>query len=146
MNPFEGGTRKPPFTAPVSGHRDSRWYRSAATTTSTATSTTLPEGNGADDTAWIAVSHLGAGILLYTGLGWLLGGWLGHRSVGVAVGALVGVAFALYLVYARLGASRPEPETPRQDVSMDRLDPTDVATDAVPAATPVPPRPEQGRP
>ncbi len=124
MNPFEGGSRKPPFAAPVSGHRDSRWYRSAATTTSTATPTALPEGNGADDTAWIAVSHLGAGLLIYAGLGWLVGGWLGHRSVGVAVGALIGVAFALYLVFARLGAWRPGSETPRQDVSMHPHDPT----------------------
>lgn len=145
MNPFDGGTRRPPFTAPVSGHRDSRWYRSAATTTSTAASTTLPEGNGADDTAWIAVSHIGAGIVLYAGLGWLVGGWLGHRSVGVAVGALIGVAFALYLVFARLGASRPEPETPRQDVPMHPLDPTDVVSDAVTAATTAPARTEQDR-
>ncbi|TAK70809.1 MAG: hypothetical protein EPO13_02345 [Actinomycetota bacterium] len=55
------------------------------------------------------------GILLYAGGGWLLGGWLGFRDVFVAGGALLGAALAIYLVYARLGAPRPEPETRQQD-------------------------------
>ncbi len=108
---------RPPFRAPVSGHHDRRWYRAAATKTSEATSEPLPEGRATDDLAWVAVSHLGAGIALYTLLGWLVGGWLGSHSVGAAVGALLGASFALYLVYARIGAKRSGTTTPRQDVS-----------------------------
>lgn len=109
---------KAPFRAPASGHHDARWYRSAATKTSTAKPGALPEGRETDDVAWVAVSHLVAGIALYSGLGWLVGGWLGNQAVGVAVGVLIGTAFALYLVFARLGATGSGPETPRQDVSM----------------------------
>jgi F0F1-type ATP synthase assembly protein I len=118
-----GPAREAPFRAPASGHRDHRWYRSAATKTSTATPEALPEGRETDDVAWVAVSHLVAGILLYSGLGWLVGNWLGNQAICVAVGTLVGTAFALYLVFARLGATRTGPETPRQDDD-DRLAPT----------------------
>jgi F0F1-type ATP synthase assembly protein I len=108
---------KAPFRAPASGHRDARWYRSAATKTSTAEPGALPQGREHDDVAWVAVSHLIAGMVLYAGLGWLVGRWLGNETIGVAVGVLIGTAFALYLVFARLGATGSGPETPRQDVS-----------------------------
>ena len=108
------GLNKAPFTGPPSSHRDSRWYRSAATKASMATSDGLPEGSGSDDVAWVSFSHLVAGIALYAGLGWLVGSWLGNRTLFVAVGVLIGTAFALYLVFARLGAKRSGPETPRQ--------------------------------
>lgn len=113
---FGTSAGKAPFRAPASGHRDARWYRAAATKTSTPASSPLPKGGEHDDVAWVAVSHLIAGIALYTGLGWLLGRWLGNETIGVAVGVLVGTAFALYLVFARLGATSSGPETPRQDV------------------------------
>lgn len=109
--------QRPPFRAPVSEHHDAQWYRAAATKTSEVTSEPLPDGSTSDDLAWVAVSHLGAGLALYTMLGWLVGGWLGSHSVGAAVGALLGVSFALYLVYARLVAKRSGTTTPRQDVS-----------------------------
>lgn len=107
--------RRVPFKAPASTHRDARWYRSAATKASTADPDELPVGRESDDVAWVAVSHLIAGIALYGGLGWLLGRWLGNQSLFVAGGVLVGTAFALYLMYARLGASGPGPDTQRQD-------------------------------
>jgi F0F1-type ATP synthase assembly protein I len=109
--------RRVPFKAPASTHRDARWYRSAATKTSTAKPDELPVGRESDDVAWVAVSHLVAGIVLYGGLGWLLGRWLGNQSLFVAGGVVLGAAFALYLVFARLGVTGSEPETKRQDSS-----------------------------
>lgn len=48
------------------------------------------------------MSHLMAGIVLYGGLGWLLGQWLGHTSAFVAVGVIVGVFLSMVLVYVRI--------------------------------------------
>jgi len=117
MSAWDFGSQKVPFRAPASTHRNAQWYRSAATKTSTATPDGLPVGSGTDDVAWISFSHLVAGIGLYAGLGWLLGSWLGNRPLFIAVGVLIGTAFSLYLVFARLGVRRSEPETPRQDRS-----------------------------
>jgi F0F1-type ATP synthase assembly protein I len=70
-----------------------------------------------DDAAWAAVSHLAAGILLYGGIGWLLGLWLGNQSAFVAGGVVFGVALAMFMLFRRLGPSPAEPETLRQDRS-----------------------------
>lgn len=45
-----------------------------------------------------------AAILLYGGIGYLLGMWLGHRALFVAGGVLVGMALGLYLVHVKLQA------------------------------------------
>ena len=42
----------------------------------------------AGDMGWIIMSHLIAGILLYTFLGWLLSLWLGNAPLLMAVGAV----------------------------------------------------------
>lgn len=52
--------------------------------------------------AVMIVSNLIAGIVLYAGIGWLLGLWLGHQTLFVAGGAIVGVALGLILVFVRL--------------------------------------------
>ena len=54
------------------------------------------------DHAWMIVSHLLAGILLYGGIGWLLSLWLGHRAALVATGVIVGSALSLYLVHVKV--------------------------------------------
>lgn len=77
----------------------------------------LSQGSISDDAAWAAVSHIAAGIMLYGGLGWLLGRWLGNQSYFVAGGVLFGVALALFMLFRRLEPPRPEPETLRQDRS-----------------------------
>ncbi len=100
---------------PASGHRDAQWYRRVATKASAAQPDALPEGRVSDGAAWAAVSHLAAGILLYGGIGWLLGQWLGNQSYFAAGGVLVGVALAMYMLFRRLEPTRPEPETLRQD-------------------------------
>lgn len=60
------------------------------------------------DHAWMIVSHLLAGILLYGGIGWLLSLWLGHRAVLVASGVIVGSALSLYLVHVRISRLNPD--------------------------------------
>lgn len=52
--------------------------------------------------AWSVLSYLLTGMLLYGGLGWLLGRWLEIPALFV-VGSLVGLALAIYLVYVRYG-------------------------------------------
>lgn len=111
---FGVGATPPP--RPLSPHRDSRWYRSAATKAST-DADEPPAGAPSDDVAWAAMSHTIAGILLYGGLGWLLGRWLGHQEYFVAGGVLIGVALALFMLFRRLGAQSAE-----HDTSIDRAD------------------------
>ncbi len=60
------------------------------------------------DAAWMVVGSLIAGIVLYGGIGWLLGGWLGRQSMFTAGGVLFGLAAGFYLVYVRLGSITQE--------------------------------------
>ena len=99
---------------PASGHHDAQWYRRVATKAS-AEPDTLPPGRLSDDAAWAAVSHTAAGIIIYGGIGWLIGLWLGHQEYFVAAGVLFGVALALFMLFRRLEPPRSEPETLRQD-------------------------------
>ena len=103
--PGRGAQR--PTPPPASGHHDAQWYRRVATKAS-ADPETLPPGRISDDAAWAAVSLMTAGILLYGGVGWLLGRWLGNQSLLVALGVLVGVALAIFMLFRRLEPSRPE--------------------------------------
>ena len=112
------GRPTPARTAPpASGHHDAQWYRRVATKASAAPPDTLPEGRVSDDAAWSAVSHLAAGILLYGGIGWLLGLWLGHQPAFVAGGVVFGVALAMFMLFRRHGRPPVAPETLRQDRS-----------------------------
>jgi ATP synthase protein I len=54
------------------------------------------------DPAWIIVSRIAAGLLLYTGLGWLLSRWVGHPEALMAIGAMIGLSLSMYMVYASL--------------------------------------------
>ena len=60
-----------------------------------------PSGRGAD-TVWSVIGTLVAGVLAWGGIGWLLDRWLGTRFL-VAVGIIVGMAGALYLIVRRYG-------------------------------------------
>lgn len=100
---------------PPSGHRDANWYRRAATKTSAAQPDAPLTSGVTDDDAWAVVSHIAAGIMLYGGLGWLLGTWLGHRPLFIAGGVLLGVSLALFMLFRRLESQRPGPETLRED-------------------------------
>ena len=89
------------FKAPTSSHRDAQWYRTAGKKTD---EKTLVEDAVVGDIAWSAFSLIASGIILYGGLGWLIGRWVGNESVFAAVGVLVGVALATFMIYRRLGS------------------------------------------
>lgn len=68
---------------------------------------TVSEGWASANTAWIIMSHLLTGILLYAGLGWLLSLWLGNAPLLIGAGALIGMFLSLYLIHRRLEATSP---------------------------------------
>ena len=107
--PQPGRATVPP---PANGHHDAQWYRRVATKASAETDP-VAESRHSDDAAWASVSHLAAGIIVYGGIGWLLGRWLGHQEYFVAAGVLFGVALALFMLFRRLEVFKPEPETLR---------------------------------
>lgn len=51
------------------------------------------------DSAWSIFSRLATGLGLYAAVGWLISLWLGHGPELIAVGALVGLGLAFYLIY-----------------------------------------------
>ncbi len=52
--------------------------------------------------AWAIVNRLLASILLYGGLGALIGWFFGALGIGLAIGTLVGVALAMYMTTIRV--------------------------------------------
>lgn len=71
------------------------WYGSAAAKRTV----TANEHVGMADSAWAITSRIISGLVLYTGVGWLLSRWIGHQALLMAIGALVGLALAYYLVF-----------------------------------------------
>lgn len=61
-----------------------------------------PSGRGAE-MVWSIIGTLIAGVLAWGGIGWLLDRWLGTRYL-VAVGIVVGMAGAFYLIIKRYGS------------------------------------------
>jgi F0F1-type ATP synthase assembly protein I len=61
-----------------------------------------PPGRGAE-MVWSIIGTLVAGVLAWGGIGWLLDRWLGTRYL-VAVGIVVGMAGAFYLIIKRYGS------------------------------------------
>lgn len=85
---------------PHSEAGDPKWYRSPAHSISgNAPRRTAPS---MENTAWIISSRLMAGLILYTGLGWLVSLWLGHQAVFMAIGAFVGLGLSYYLIFVGL--------------------------------------------
>ena len=78
--------------------------------------------NGRDrvtaDYAWMIISHLLAGIVMYGGIGWLLRLWLGHRGAFVAAGVIIGSTLSLYLVHVKV--SRLDSEATATDKERQR--------------------------
>lgn len=70
-------------------------------------------GRGWDgvNSAWIIVSHLLTGMLLYAGIGWVISLWVPHRPLLMAAGALIGMFLAIYLIHRRLEATASQPPT-----------------------------------
>ncbi|MGH3241987.1 AtpZ/AtpI family protein [Actinomadura sp. KC06] len=54
------------------------------------------------DAAWSVPSYLLSGMIIWGGLGWLLAEWTGQNWL-TAVGVVIGVGLAVYLVYVKYG-------------------------------------------
>jgi F0F1-type ATP synthase assembly protein I len=61
-----------------------------------------------DNAAWIISSRLIAGLILYTGLGFLVSLWLGNRPLFMALGALTGLGLSYYLIFTGLARENKE--------------------------------------
>lgn len=54
------------------------------------------------DDPWAIFGRLVSGILIYGGLGWLIGSWLNKVEMFVAAGVILGISLALYLTFKQL--------------------------------------------
>lgn len=78
--------------------------------------TETPAGTATSNAAWSVVNHMIAGILVYGGLGWMVGLWLGYPQQGLAVGVVCGLAASTYLVVFRLRQLDGPPAASADDV------------------------------
>lgn len=60
------------------------------------------------------MSRMLTGLLLYGGLGWLVGRWLGAEATAAAVGAIFGLTVATYASYKRVISMDAGPLIPDQ--------------------------------
>jgi F0F1-type ATP synthase assembly protein I len=64
--------------------------------------------------AWTVMNNLIAGIVIYGGLGYLIGMFFDKASVGLAIGTLSGLTASTFLIFYRLrqldGGSKPQQE------------------------------------
>ncbi len=58
------------------------------------------------DDPWAIVGRLISGILIYGGLGWLIGSWFNKVEVFVAAGSILGVGLALYMTFKQLNVKK----------------------------------------
>ena len=54
------------------------------------------------DDPWAIFGRLVSGILIYGGLGWLIGSWLNKVEMFVAAGVILGISLALYMTFKHL--------------------------------------------
>lgn len=54
------------------------------------------------DDPWAIFGRLVSGILIYGGLGWLIGSWFNKVEMFVAAGVILGISLALYMTYKQL--------------------------------------------
>jgi F0F1-type ATP synthase assembly protein I len=64
-----------------------------------------PSGLSGANEGWAVVSTLFAGMVVWGGIGWLIDLWLDTTFVK-AIGVLVGMAAAIYLVVVRFGKAQ----------------------------------------
>ena len=102
------------MTAPGAARHPSGWYRSGARRRTV----TLDDARRMSNSAWANSSRLITGLLLYTGLGWLVSRWVGHQALLMAIGAMVGLALSYYLMYVSLAhEAREDEQRQRQDAA-----------------------------
>jgi len=59
-----------------------------------------PTSSGGND-GWIVVGYLLSGILVWSGVGWLIDRWLHLNGIPIAIGAILGAVGGIYLVMRR---------------------------------------------
>ncbi len=101
-SPFEGN--------PIRPHAYGGWYRSGASKRTV----TKHDARRMSDSAWANSSRLITGLILYTGLGWLVSRWVGHQALLMAVGAIVGLGLSYYLMFRSLEHERLRDEERRE--------------------------------
>ena len=102
------------MTAPGAARYRSGWYRSGARRRTV----TLDDARSMSNSAWANSSRLITGLILYTGLGWLVSRWVGHQALLMAIGAMIGLALSYYLMYVSLAhEAREDERRQRQDAA-----------------------------
>jgi ATP synthase protein I len=61
-----------------------------------------------------------AGLLLYTGLGWLVSRWVGHQALLMTIGAMVGLGLGYYLLFTSLAHEQREDDKRQANRVRDR--------------------------
>jgi ATP synthase protein I len=101
-------------SAPQSTRYRSGWYRSGARRRTVS----MDDARRMSNSAWANSSRLITGLILYTGLGWLVSRWVGHQALLMAIGAMVGLALSYYLMYVSLAhEAREDEERQRRDTA-----------------------------
>lgn len=104
------------MTAPDGLNAYSGWYRSGARRRTTAADlVTKDDARRMSNSAWVNSSRLISGLLLYTGLGWLVSRWVGHQALLMTIGAIVGLGLSYYLLFTSLEHERREDERRRSE-------------------------------
>ena len=104
------------MSAPDGLNAWSGWYRSGARRrTHTTGIVTKDDARRMSNSAWANSSRLITGLLLYTGLGWLVSRWVGHQALCMAIGAIVGLGLSYYLLFKSLEHERREDERRRNE-------------------------------
>ncbi len=106
----KGGAKSPFEGNPIRPHAYGGWYRSGAQKRTV----TKDDARRMSDSAWANTSRLITGLILYTGLGWLVSRWVGHQALLMAIGAIVGLALSYYLMFRSLEHERLKDEERRQ--------------------------------
>lgn len=94
------------MTAPGAARTGSGWYRSGAR----GRTVSMDDARRMSNSAWVNSSRLMTGLLLYTGLGWLVSRSVGHQALLMAIGAMVGLALSYYLMFTTLAHEAREDE------------------------------------
>jgi F0F1-type ATP synthase assembly protein I len=66
----------------------------------------FPNRKTTSDDPWAIVGRLISGILIYGGLGWLIGSWFNKVEMFVAAGSILGIGLALYMTYKQLNMKK----------------------------------------
>jgi F0F1-type ATP synthase assembly protein I len=62
-----------------------------------------PDEAAGANMGWTAVGYLLAGMAVWGSIGWLVDQWLVWNGIATAIGIIVGMAGAIYLIVRRLG-------------------------------------------